>query len=126
MRTNPDAHRGLGDQLGISASLLCILHCLALPMLLPIAATLGLGLLVSATAERIVLLATLVLAYGVLRRGRRHHHRGGPLILAGIGGLLYAGKQIPGETWEPVAVVLGGGLLMAAHGWNLQLTKRPA
>lgn len=121
MTNLPYRHQGTGDRIGIGATLLCVIHCLMLPVLLPIATTVGLGILVSAAGERVMLLATLLLAYVVLRNGRRYHHRQAPLILAGLGGLLYAGKQLAGEAWEPLLVVVGGMLIIAAHVLNLRL-----
>ena len=104
---------------------LCVLHCLTLPLLVPLAAAVGAPALVSPTAERIVLLATVLFASLVLMHGcRHHHHHRAPLVLAACGGLLYAVKGQLGEAAEPLMVLTGGALIIAAHAWNLRLCRQ--
>ena len=114
------------DKLGIVATSLCALHCLLLPLLLPLATATGLSLLVSASAERVVLLTTLIFACVVLAHGCRHHHNRWPLVLAAVGGALYAFKGQFGHELEPMMVVAGASLIVGAHLWNLRLCRHCA
>ena len=121
-RTNPSP---AWDRAGMLATGLCVLHCLALPLLVPLAAAVGVPALVSPTAERIALVVTLLFASLVLMHGcRHHHHQRAPLALAALGGLLYAAKGQLGEAAEPLMVLTGGVLISAAHAWNLRLCQQ--
>lgn len=114
------------DRIGIAATTICAIHCLMLPLLVPLATATGLSLLVSATAERLVLASTLLFACVVLVNGCRHHHNRLPLALAGLGGVLYALKGSLGHEVEPLFVVSGACLIVGAHLWNLRLCRHCA
>lgn len=111
------------DRVGIAASTLCIAHCLALPALLPIAAAAGVSWLLAPATEWFLLLTTLLFAAVVLLRGGKHHHHYSPLVLAAMGGVLYAAKESLGHDFETLFVVAGGCLIVSAHLWNLRLCR---
>lgn len=112
------------DRIGIAATALCVAHCLALPLLIPLAVAWGVPALTDPTTERMILMATLALACVVLLRGCRvHHHRIEPLLLAAAGGLVYACKGVAGHEFEPLMVCLGGAAIIGAHAWNVRLCR---
>jgi hypothetical protein len=121
--TEPNSRRVL-DSLGIALSMLCIAHCLVLPLvvaLLPFA----IGEQLSQPWVHWGLLATVlpVAAYA-LYRGYSEHDEALVLVLGAIGlvGLMSAhptAHALGSHSWETVITVMGGVLLTAAHGRNL-------
>lgn len=111
----------LWDTLGISASALCAIHCLALPFVvgfLPALATYLPG-----DEELHKVLAFVVAGFGALAfwTGYRRHRRMSVLMLmaAGLGVIFfttfYGCELLPSCDWEPWCMVLGGMFMIAAH-----------
>ena len=112
------------DQLGAGLSLICALHCLAVPLLLPLLSFAGMGFFASESVETAFLGTALVLAGGSLCWGFRiHHQRHTLLLLGGALLLIVGGRFSPEETAEVVCVVLGTGLLAGGHLLNRHLCK---
>jgi len=107
----------------VSASLLCLAHCLALPLLLLMLPGI-VGLFFRSEAFHAVALA-LVLppALAAFWLGYRRHGARRPALLgvAGMGCLIAA--LVPGveEQGETALTVAGSLLLVAAHGMNWRL-----
>ncbi|MGK6319459.1 MerC domain-containing protein [Sphingomonas sp. DT-204] len=104
----------------VSASVLCLVHCLALPLLLLLLPGI-IGLFARSEAFHYVALALVVpSAAGAFWLGYRRHRTPGPALLgvAGVGCLVAA--LLPGlaegaETWVTVA---GSLLLVIGHTLN--------
>ena len=116
----------LADRIGATASLICALHCAALPFVLAVLPTLGLGFLADHLFERIFIACASALAVAMLLHGYRHHHdrRALTLLVPGlallwIGGFLVDGHDTVGL--HALLVVLGGSCLALAHLTNLRL-----
>lgn len=110
------------DRLGITATSLCALHCILLPVLLPSLSLLGLGFIGDHEAEHWFLLATLILGSIALFSGfKRYHRKIYPFYLLFLGGFIYWHKHSVEESMQPVMVVVGAALLVAAHLVNLKL-----
>lgn len=114
------------DRLGISASVLCILHCTALPLVavaLPAAGAAWdladwLGWAAVAT---VALVASLTLP-----RGFSRHRSAKPGALAGLGILaLVAGEFLagPGIGWAAALTLTGGLVVVTAQLHNLKLLR---
>lgn len=110
------------DLSAVGLSILCLIHCLALPALSLLLPVLG-GL---ARAEWIhvafVLVAApvAVLAFVDLKTRRP---RSWPLLLVAVGGLmlmLAGAAELPSPSYERPLTVVGGLLLAIAHIGNLQ------
>ncbi len=125
------------DRIGLSASVACILHCLALTLALVLwpaiwfrqrIAGVDLGWLLALELA----LAVLSIAMGVAAAiaGWRGHRRAGPplLLLAGLGvlgiGVFTRLHLVP--LWGTAVVVSGGLLLVSGHAWNLRAGHRHA
>lgn len=116
---------GRWDLAGVGASLLCILHCVATPMLV-----VGLPTLELLERPAHAAFAGAILCIGLLAfiPGYRQHRRW-PVVLLGLVGfsLLSAGVLLPegimGEGTETGLTVLGGTLLVAAHLRNAYLCR---
>jgi len=110
------------DRIGITATTLCGLHCILLPILLPILPLMGLSFLADHSWEHIFLLLTAALGTIALFSGfKRYHRRIYPFYLLYIGIVLYWIKHDFSEVYEIYFIVGGTSLIVAAHFINLKL-----
>jgi hypothetical protein len=116
------------DALGIFASTLCLIHCLAMPLLVAFLPVLGLQFLEGHAAHQI--LAGFVVAFGLLAilPGYMKHRK--PAVLAGlIIGLFLVLTATFGsvagmsETLELPLITVGNLVLVVSHLFNRQLCK---
>lgn len=116
-----DWHRA--DRVAATASLLCAIHCAALPFALALLPAIGLGLLGGHGFDVGFVAFAALLATSTLTRGYQQHRRRRALLLAAPGFLLLlAGLLCSSErVWHPLLMVLGGGLVASAHLLNLRL-----
>lgn len=114
------------DKVGISASLLCAIHCALMPFLLPVAAMLGFSFLWSPGFEALMLLLALAVGLYSLTIGYRHSHRNSLpfLFLAGGIAVILLSKLLFPEDWEFVVLPIGALLIVASHGLNWWLISR--
>lgn len=113
------------DRFGATASLLCAIHCAALPFVLAVLPAMGLAFLASHTFERAFVAFALLLALSSLITGWRRHQRFHALwiLLPGMV-LLLAGSMhmADGSFTHTVLLGLGGTLVATAHLVNLRLS----
>jgi len=113
------------DRVGATASLLCALHCAALPFVLAVLPTLGLGWLADHLFERIFIAIASAFALTVLIRGYRLHRSPRPLawLLPGLALLWLGGYVVDGHDTiglHALLVSVGGSCLALAHVINLR------
>jgi len=113
------------DRVGATASLICALHCAALPFLLAVLPTLGLSWLADHLFERIFIASASAFALTVLIRAYRVHRNPRPLAwlvpglaLLWLGGFVLDGHDTVGL--HAVLVSIGGSCLALAHWINLR------
>lgn len=114
--------RNLADGAAISISLLCLIHCLALPTLLAIAPWLIPGFMVDEAFH----VAAVAVALPVSALALAGSLRARPLIvvLAAIGLTLLLGGTLVHEEFLEVSLTVCGALLVAlAHLRNLHLQR---
>lgn len=115
----------ISEGMAVSASLLCLIHCLALPFLLLLLPGV-LGLFVGSPAFHGVALAVaLPAALIALQHGYRQHRAPLPVIL-GISGsvcLVTALLPVMSEGAEATLTVAGSLMLVAGHALNWRLRK---
>ena len=112
------------DRMGIWISSLCAVHCLALPLLLPVAPLIASSFVAEAWFERAILSFSILLGFAALFVGVHKDHRQlYPMYSLVLGGLIYWHKDIFGEQYEPFTIALGAFLIIAAHVVNLRLCK---
>ncbi|MFM7403418.1 MAG: MerC domain-containing protein [Erythrobacter sp.] len=114
-------------RLGIGLSLLCLVHCLALPLLVASLPLVALDALPEALRENewfhAALIVPVVLVSGpVLLRGHPGGLRTG-LVLAGFAALIGA-LFVDSEAGEKIMTVCGAALLMSAHVARLRAVHR--
>ncbi|MEC7825415.1 MAG: MerC domain-containing protein [Pseudomonadota bacterium] len=114
----------LGDKIAIALSSLCVIHCLATPLILIILPSLG--ALVADNHEmfhQVILFFVLPVGVLALWAGYRHHHNLSILLigLAGLGLLLIAaffGHDYFGETGETALTIFASLIIATAHVRN--------
>lgn len=113
------------DRVGISTSILCVLHCLLTPVLLMVAPLVG-STLHSSWVHPLMVSVAVPVAVWALWAGYRHHRRVSTLVLGGIGIVLIAAALIFGndhDNREVILMVAAGIFLASAHYRNLTACK---
>ena len=117
------------DKAAIGLSLLCALHCLALPLLLallPSLASLGLA---DEAFHTWIIFAVIPTSAVALTLGCKRHGQMAVLLL-GMAGLtllclpLVLGHESVGEAGEKILTLSGAGLIALGHIRNFQLCQR--
>ena len=111
------------DKLGISASLLCAIHCALVPLVLPLVSSLGLSFLWSHEFELFMIALAAVVGLWALSHGYRHAHRSLlPFTVFGIGmAIILASKIWINPAYEFLVLPAGAMLIVAAHWRNWKL-----
>lgn len=114
------------DRAAMAASLLCLVHCLAVPVLIALLPSLLAGVYVPEQIHIAILLFAAPSAAFALTSGWRRHHRWLPPVLGAIGIFCIALGAIPlaDAPAELPVTVSGSLLLIAAHLRNWQLRHR--
>ena len=120
---------GTLDRVGVLASSICFVHCLATPVVLSFSAVFAHLLPSEEHTHRVLAAAVALIGAIALGAGYRRHKRGGILILAAVGlalifGGAWFGDRLPSH-WAEVAVTLAGSCCMiAAHRRNHTFCRR--
>ena len=110
------------DLLGFSASFLCALHCLVMPLVLSLGLAGGMSWLESAWVEWSFILSTLVLASWSLFGSLSKHRNYKPLIIAGLGFVLIVVlHHVFEDSIGHYLSAIGGILVAYAHYYNWRL-----
>ena len=120
--------RPLADKAAIGLSLLCALHCLALPVFIALAPTVA-SLAIADESFHLWMVAVVVpvSAYALLL-GCQKHRRLSVLVL-GFGGLLVlgltpvVGHDLLGENGERLLTLMGASLIAWSHVQNYRLCQ---
>ena len=129
MSSAPDSFPKVNwDVVGISASTLCVVHCVLLPMALAFSPTLAHILPGNEDVHRT--LAYLLAGVGLIAfwTGYKIHRRKLVLLLLIIGVLgvtvgAYAGSLLPSHFWEILVTFVGSSFLIVAHCLNRTLCR---
>ncbi len=114
------AYHPAWDRAGLWTSALCLLHCLATPLVMALMPVAGAELWAGEWVHRALGGVLVLLAAGAFVPGFLRHRRCCVPAL-GAGGLAavlfaaFAGEASLGETGEILLTVAGSGVLMAAH-----------
>jgi hypothetical protein len=113
------------DFIGFSASLLCALHCAALPFLLTMAPLAGIQFLGNPWVEKSMILLSFGIACYALVPGYRLHRKPLALILVALGlSCIGFAHTVAPEDFEAVFTPIGGGLIAVAHLINWKQTRQ--
>ncbi|GAA5132275.1 MerC domain-containing protein [Thalassotalea piscium] len=110
------------DRIGITATSLCALHCILLPVILPALPLLGVSFLADHVWEHVFLIITAVLGSIAMLSGfKRYHRKLYPFYLLILGVIIYWQKHDFSEAVQPFIIALGALLIVTAHFLNIKL-----
>ena len=106
------------DRAGILISTLCLIHCMALPVIALLVPTAAAVFAFNETLVHLILLGcALPISFYAFRHGYQHH-QDVLIVLLGVTGLVFlvlGVTHIFGEDWELILTVPGAILLFMAH-----------
>ncbi len=109
------------DVLGMSASLICAVHCAAIPLFFSFGSAYMADLLHHPVFEVGFLLIAIVVAVWSLGKSYLNHHQDRRPLIVGVIGVVLVTFGVVLHSWF---ITLPGGLVLAlAHFWNLKLLK---
>ena len=114
------------DKVGATTSLLCAIHCAAMPLLVTLLPLVGLSFLAHETTEWALLLLSATFGVASLCLGFRAHRSRRALAVLSVGLLLLFGGRVLEEReieWGAVVLVAGGIVVAASHFFNLALCR---
>lgn len=113
------------DRVGMTASLLCAVHCALMPLVVTLLPLLGLSFLANEATEWSLIGLSMLFGVSSLCLGfRRHRYRRALFLLAGGFALLATGRIAERNSNERLGVVLvvcGGVTVACAHLLNRRL-----
>ncbi|MCW8106915.1 MerC domain-containing protein [Alteromonas ponticola] len=113
------------DKLGIWVSSLCAVHCLSLPILVPLMPLVASSFFAQTWFERTILSISILVGLVALVSGAlRQHGHFYPIVLLVTGGTIYWFKNMFGESFEPFTIAFGALLIAIAHLSNLRLCRQ--
>ena len=124
--TTPSTRLDNLDKVGATTSLLCAIHCAAMPLLVTLLPVVGLSFLAHENTEWALLLMSAFLGVLSLCWGFRMHRSRRALAVLSVGLLLLFGGRVLEEReieWGVVVLVAGGIVGAASHFFNLALCR---
>ncbi|NTS75601.1 MerC domain-containing protein [Catenovulum sp. SM1970] len=98
------------------------MHCIFLPVLIPVLPLLGLSFFSSHAYELVSLLVAFAIGFVALFSGFHKHHRSlYPFYSLTLGIFVYANRETFGSAYEPLIVGVGSALIIFAHVLNIKL-----
>ncbi len=112
------------ERAALSASMLCLIHCLALPLVLAALPIVSATIALPEQVHVAILAFAIPSSLAALLMGMRRHLAVGPLFagIAGLG-LLALGALVFGATWLETPITVTGSLVLAAahvRNWKLR------
>lgn len=113
------------DVIALSSSLICAIHCAAVPILLSFSSLSSLHFLHNPLIEwSFIGLGILFVFVSLWPSYRKTHRRSRPLLIASFGFILIVlGRLHFGEIWEAVNTVGGALLVSVAHFVNWKMLR---
>lgn len=125
---NQTAVTPVADKAAISLSLVCVFHCLALPVLVSLFPSAMLAMLQDETVHFVLLTFVIPISVFSLTLGC-HQHKKMPVVGLGLTGLslllfsaLFADAW-GGETMELIGTLLGSSIVACSHVLNFKLCR---
>lgn len=114
--------RDFFDKVGITITSLCAIHCIMVPVLLPVLPLIGLTAMHNHALEGIVLLISMVLGFITLFIGfHRYHRKLYPFYSLFLGCFIYWQKDAFSSEYEHLIIIIGAALVVLAHILNIRL-----
>jgi hypothetical protein len=120
-------HKPAVDRIGVAASVLCLIHCLLLPLAVPLLPLLA-GVAAAESVHEGLLVVLSVCAVLAFVPGYRTHRTLSVLVYGGLGVILLAAGVLAHEVavlegLDTPLTVIGGVVLIATHWVNLRLCR---
>ncbi|MBK7584382.1 MAG: MerC domain-containing protein [Myxococcales bacterium] len=115
------------DTLGVIVSAACVVHCMAMPLVLSLLPALGLSFLANDGVHEVLAVLVVLLAVLAFVPGYRVHHLKYVPVIGGFGVIVLAGAAFApglGLVVESVLTAIGGGVLVFAHVMNRRALGR--
>ena len=121
-------HKPVADRVGVFASVACLVHCLLLPVLVPLLPLLS-GVVESESVHEWLLVFLTVCAVLAFVPGYRAHRAWSVVGFGVVGVLLLAGGALAHDLpvlsgLDTPLTILGGLVLISTHLVNLRLCRR--
>ncbi len=111
------------DQLGMTASVACAIHCAALPFLMSTLPLWGLNFLAHSLVETSMICLSLFIGIWSLSTSYPKHRKVAPILVLITGfGLIASGHYLV-ESLEAVLIPLGGFTIAGAHLINWKFSR---
>jgi len=119
-------HRLNLDGVGFIASLLCAIHCVAMPFAISFLPLLGWELLANPAIETgITFFSMCISVSSFIPSYKKSHHNWSPILLLIIGlSIIFCTHLFGPEELEFIFIPIGGVLISLAHYINWKLIKR--
>jgi hypothetical protein len=114
-------HSHLLHKTCMTLSLLCLVHCLAMPFVITLLPLVAEGFL-NHTLEIVLVISSLIIAVLLLTKDYKIHHKLTPLILLLSAAILqYIGLFVVNEKHESLYVICGSILMAISYiiNWNM-------
>ena len=119
-------YRSIWDKIGISASLICAVHCILLPIFFSALPFFGIEILENPAIEVITIGTSFVAGSWALINGYKQYHKSWLLVLFVIGilFLIISNTIISKRSWEVVLKFFAAAAIVTAHAYNWKFSKR--
>lgn len=122
---------GAADVCAVTLSSLCVLHCLALPVLIVLVPSLAVLPIAEEKFHFFLVFLVIPVSISALYLGCRRHRRWAVLFwgLTGVGVLILTalyGHEFLGEKGEKIMTVAGAALIAVSHILNFRLCRARA
>ena len=112
------------DNVGACLSFACAIHCMAAPLLMTVLPLVGLGFILSESAEMALVVGAVSVAIGSLAWGYRHHRKWRVFLMLGSALILiFIARFHASEGTEVIFMAMGGLLLAVVHLINRHLCR---
>lgn len=111
------------DQLGMTASVACAIHCAALPFVLTTLPLFGLSFLAHSWVEMVMIALSLIIGVCSLSTSYPKHKRPLPIIILAMGFAMIGTGHYLVESMEAVLIPMGGFTIALAHYINWKYSR---
>ena len=115
------------DKIGMTSSLTCAIHCMAMPLVITFLPYIGLGFIANESFEWAMLLISSMLGISSICMGYKLHRDKRVSILLSLGlALLVLGRFAHENNWGlkgVIILVIGGFTMALSHWFNNKLCK---
>ncbi|MDX2128775.1 MAG: MerC domain-containing protein [Chloroherpetonaceae bacterium] len=120
---HPNSFLGLNlDKIGFSASMICAIHCLFVPLFL--AGATGFSVLAHPVIEFSIISFGIIVGVSSLSHSFRFHHKNAlPILLIVLGFGIIASGHLFFDEFESIVTPIGAIIVASSHMINFKLTK---